>query len=440
MSRKISIGAALALALLMVAASIPLTMLFAQEQQNKLIPNLPALIEKFNALDEIRREVDKNFYMPISEDVVNEETVRGYIAGLGDPLSRYMNSDEYQSYTQRQRGEAPELGLVLIYSPANYGIVVDSVKDGSTAAVSGLRAGDHIVKAESGGKELFNMLEVAPDKAAEAIAAFYEATSVPADTSSITITITYKRNENFQPPVNVMLGNSVLSLSTELMSAYAPEGEDGVKNVGYIKIYHFFKNTAEQLENAIKDLSRQGAISFIFDVRGCTEGTLESVWKATDLLAYVSKDDDAMITVYYKDGTDKPYPSTANSMISYATNGIIVLIDSRTSGVAELFAHNLRAYNPTKISLVGEPTKGIGTTQEAIPLSSVGGAALLTVGTVVPYGIPKENSEDWNANGVQPNEPTEAEMNEGLIYRVSGADQQLNSAIRILAFQDSSAS
>ena len=428
MSRRITVGAALALALLMVAASIPLTMLYAQSQQNKLIPNLPALIEKFNALDEIRRKVDENFFDRVAEDAVNAEMVRGYIAGLDDPASRYLNAEEYQSYTQRLRGEAPELGIVLHYDPDVVGLLIEHVKEGSTAAVSGLKIGDQIVKAESGGKVLFNMPEVAPDKATEAIDEFYAATAVTAETSSISITITYKRDGSYRPPVNVMLGSAVSSLSKKLIDAWAKEGETPQKIVGYIKIFHFFRNTADQLETAIKDLSMQGAVAYVLDLRGCSEGTLEYACRAADLLAHVSKDYDAMATVFYKDGSTKPRPSTANSMISYAPNGMAVLIDRRTAGVAELFAYDLRAYNPGKVYLVGEPTRGINTVQEAFPLASVGGAALLTVGTVVPYG----GDAQWNSGGVKPNEPTKIETAQGFIFRLSGAEQQLNAAVSIL--------
>ena len=436
MSRKITVGAALALALLMVAASIPLTMLYAQSQQNKLIPNLPALVGKFNALEEIQKKVNDEFYKKPAEDAVNAGMVRGYIEGLNDPKnlkalpSRYLSPEEYQNYRLRLDGKAPEMGIVLKYSPEVFGLVIDQVKAGSTAAVSGLAPDDHIVKAESGGKVLFNEPEVEPDKATEAINAFYEATSVTADTSSISISITYKRNGDLRPPVNVMLGNAVSSISAYLMDAWAEPGKTPAKTVGYIKVFHFFKNTAEQIETAVKDLSNKQAVSYILDLRGCSEGNLESVCKAIDLFADVSQGTDSMVTVHYKDGSVVPHPSIAGNLTSYATGGLAVLIDGRTSGVAELFAHDLRAYNPGKVFLVGKPTRGINTVQEPFPLASVGGAALLTVGTLVPYAY--SGDAPWNEDGTQPNEPSEADAKEGFLYDIAGAEQQLNGAIAIL--------
>jgi len=443
MSRKITVGAALALALLLVAASIPLTMLLAQREQNKLIPKLPELIGKFNALDEIQRKVYDEFYQAPKEDAVNAAMVSGYIAGLNDPESRYLSAVEYQTYMQRLAGEEPELGITLRYSPELLGLVIDQVKAGSTAALSGLQPGDHIVKAVSGGKELESIDPegISPDKAPEAIRKFEEETAVAADTSSLSVTITYERDGRARPPVNVMLGRTVSSISAYIRTTYAGSNEPLAQPVGCIKVFHFFKNTASQIDAAIKDLSRQGAVSYILDVRGCSEGNLDYVCEAIDLFAY----DGALVTVKRRDGTTVSKPSSSGNIMSYTTGGFVaVLIDRRTSGVAELFAYDLHKFNRRKVFLVGEPTKGVNTVQEPFPLASVDGAALLTVGTLIPYGV-DPNDPAWNKDGVQPNDIA-ADIAEGVItkkqgeeivYRISGAEQQLNGALKLFEILNS---
>jgi len=426
-----TVGTAFAMALLMVAASIPLTMLYARTEQNKLILDLPRKLENIGALEEIQKTVDEQFYHNPAGEKVNVGMVRGYIAGLGDPWSRYLNEEEYKAYMDRIEGRTPELGIVLKYSPEVVGLVIDQVKAGSPAAASGLKSGDHITKAESGGVELSAIqAEIAPDKAADAIGKFYAQTAVTADTASIAVAITYKRDGAYRPPVNVMLGSAVSSVSYEMKGSWAREGELSIPNVGYIKIYHFFKNTADQLEEAIKDLSGRNALSYILDVRGCSEGNLESVRKAIDLFAYASRDTGSIATLQYKDGTTAQYDSTANNRImSYTTGGFVaVLIDRTTSGVAELFAYDLRAYNPDNVFLVGSPTRGVRTVQEPFPLPTVGGAALLTVGTVTPYGV--EAGKPWS---VRPNEDLPAtETKEAVLYNIAAPDQQLGGAIIIL--------
>ena len=424
MSRKLTVGAALALALLMVAASIPLTMLYARSQQNKLIKDLPQLIEDFGALQEIQKKVGEEYYKDPAGDKVTIGMVRGYIAGLGDPRSRYLKAEEYKTYMDRLEGKTQELGIVLKYSPEVVGLVIDQVKAGSTAALNGLKPGDHITRAESGGLPLSIVAEIAPDKAEAEIKKFYAETTAAADTASIAVTITYKRDGIYQPPVNVMLGSAVSSISVDMKNAW----QSSDKTVGYIAIHHFFKNTADQLEAAIKNLSERGALSYVLDVRGCSEGDLESVLKAIDLFSVVSRDGGVMATLQYKDGSTVQYPSSSKNIVSSLPGGrFVVLIDNNTSGVAELFAYDLRAYNANKIFLVGAPTKGVRTVQEPFELS-VGGAALLTVGTVTPYLVAP--GQAWS---VAPNDSLPAtDTLLSVIYQISGREQQLNRAIEIL--------
>jgi len=428
MSRKLTVGAALALALLMVAASIPLTMLYARSQQNKLIKDLPQLIEDFGALQEIQKKVGEEYYKDPSGDRVTIGMVRGYIAGLGDPRSRYLSAAEYKTYMDRLEGKTQELGIKLRYSPEVVGLVIDQVMAGSTAALNGLRPGDHITRAESGGLPLSIVAEIGPDEAPAEIEKIYKETAVAADTASIAVTITYKRDGSYQPPVNVMLGSAVSSISVDLKNAWAPAGTTPEKTVGYIAIHHFFQNTATQLEKAIDNLRERGALSYILDVRGCSEGDLDSVLKAIDLFSVVSRDGGVMATLEYKDGSTVQYPSTAKNIVSSLPGGkFVVLIDNNTSGVAELFAYDLKRYNPQKIFLAGAPTRGVRTVQEPFELS-VGGAALLTVGTVTPYGV--ESGQSWS---VTPDETIPgSETLYPVIYQISGREQQLTEAINIL--------
>jgi C-terminal processing protease CtpA/Prc len=195
-----------------------------------------------------------------------------------------------------------------------------------------------------------------------------------------------------------MIGNVVSSLTAELKGAWTPDGKDGEPTVGLIKIYYFFKNTAEQLENAVKELSRAGATCFVFDLRGCSEGTVEYACKALNLFVPVTQGNDVMATIHYKGREDKPFPSDNYQIMSYAPGGIAVLMDQFTAGPAELFIYNLQAFNLDKVVLVGQATKGLSTVQEAFPLTQVGGAALLSAGTVTPLG----GKADWNKGGLQP--------------------------------------
>ena len=419
-------GAALAMALLLVAASISLTMLYAQRLYNRIIRDLPARVEEFKALDEIRGLVQANYFSRARSDEIISATVRGYIEGLGDPQSRYLPPDEYRTYLERLQGQRPETGLELAYIPPqveladeekatpeerNGYITVFSVKDGSPAAVSGLAAGDVILKAESADAVVYDSAKLRRSNSGEMLAALLDFELNAAKNPAVSLTFTFKRNNRPHPPANVMFGSSVSSVSSEIM-----EGKGGVK-IGYIKIFYFMRTTAADLQSAMAELNKDGAAAYIFDLRGCAEGSVDYACEALDLFLPMLSGNDVLATVKYKDDRKpRTFPSSAASESAYAMKNVAVLTNSATAGAAELFAYDLWAYHfdardpeGSPIIIVGQETAGVHTVQEHFPLRQVGGAALITVGTVQPYRA----DENWNL------EPTTRVGSEELILSLA---------------------
>lgn len=411
MSRKISLGAALAMALLLVAASIPLTMLYAQRLQNRIIRDLPSRLAEIKAISEIRGFVQANYFHPVRSDEVTAATVRGYIEGLGDPQSRYLPPDEYRTYLERLQGQRAETGLELAYIPPqveladeakatpeerNGYITIFSVKDGSPAAVSGLEAGDIILKAESAEAVIYDSAKLTRTKSGDMLEELLDFELNAAKNPAVSVTFTFKRGNRALPPANVMFGSSVSSVSSEIK-----QSKGGVK-VGYVKIFYFMRTTAADLQTAMAELGKDGAAAYIFDLRGCAEGSVEYACEALDLFTPLLGGNDVLATVDYKDKeVRKPrtFPSSAASEFAYAMNNVAILTNSATGGAAELFAYDLwachydsKAPENSPVIIVGQETAGIHTVQEAFPLRQVGGAALLTVGSVLPY---RAKDDSW---------------------------------------------
>ena len=444
MSKKISIGAALALALLMVAASIPLTMLFAQNMQNRIIADLPRRVEQFQALEEIRAIVQSEFYRTTNEDHITMEMVSGYITGLDDDMSRYLSAEQHQAFLQRIAGQQPELGFELRYDPnpdnvaeqemiegIRYdGLVVTHVRMDSPAQRAGLRNGDRIIRAETITTVVYDQDELTPHNAAEHIARIANIGVVGGGDDetealdSVSVTITFTRDREAMPPVSVMIGDSVPSIATELMAAATENDDDEPEyTVGYIRVFAFYRNTPRQLERAIRELHDIGATSFIIDLRGTTDGTIEYAAESVNLLV-PHVPGESIATIHFRgDRSPESFPPSATDIFWMADDGMAILINQFTAGPAELFAYTLSAFHSADVVLVGRATRGINTVQRAFPLSSVGGAALISVGTVVPVG----GNADWNTNGVQP-----TPQGGNLVYNQNNEASQLQGAINHL--------
>ncbi|MDR2647112.1 MAG: hypothetical protein LBB67_03195 [Oscillospiraceae bacterium] len=398
MNKKITLGAAIAVALMFVAISIPLTMLYARNEQNKLIADIPKRAKQFAVMEEVRQVAQDSYFGNIDLDAVNAETVRGYIAGLGDPHSRYLDAEEYSRYTKRLNGEMSDLGLVAVYEP-DRGIVVAGVASGTPAANSGLQKGDIIQKVTADNRVILSALDVNEATSASFLSELSNLRNVASNVTSSQVVVTYKRDD-VTKTVSVMIGHNLPSVFGELIN----------ETVGHIRITGFYKTTRSQLEEAIKSLQQQYAASFLIDLRGCSEGTVAYALDALDLFV----GEGSMATVIYRNGESESFNTSATSLSM--SNNIAVLINSTTEGAAELFAYDLNAYTNKKVRLVGMPTAGNNTMQKDFPLQQVNGAVLLTIGTLLPFG----GNKKWADGGVKPD------------LKIGNPENQLQQAVGLL--------
>ncbi|MCH5189110.1 MAG: peptidase, partial [Oscillospiraceae bacterium] len=162
------------------------------------------------------------------------------------------------------------------------------------------------------------------------------------------------------------------------------------EKVGYIKITAFYKNTTEELKNAIKYMSDKSISSVIFDVRNTADGLVPYATACIDLIVPVATEGTgALATAVDKNGnTIETFTSDSDSI----SLGLCVIVNSGTSGSAELFACDLRDFGVA--SLVGTTTAGNGKMQKIIELSD-GGAVKLTVAKILPY-----KSESYDGKGL----------------------------------------
>jgi carboxyl-terminal processing protease len=96
---------------------------------------------KLNAIDEIVR---KTYIHEIDEENLEKGLIYGYLYGIGDKYATYLDSEEFERYTEEKNGEQVGLGVTVIYDSTMDGIYVTSVHGESPAMQAGIRAGDII--------------------------------------------------------------------------------------------------------------------------------------------------------------------------------------------------------------------------------------------------------------------------------------------------------
>lgn len=365
MNKKISLGLALALVFVSIAATVAITMSLTMRTYNSIIKDLPSRSKLYSSVSELDDIVRNNYYGEINDSLLNAELSGGYAEGLGDPYSRYLTASDYSVYKDEMEGKKIGIGVIAFYNSADMSIYVAEVSENSPAAISGLQKGDKITHIDEEAVTVYNYSELLKKLTGDRLSS---------------VSVTYLRGEESKT-VSVVKGYSAQSVYYSLNGG-----------VGYLKITDFYATTASQLKSAVDALVKQGATSLIFDLRGNSNGLYTHAASALDVLVPVaSEGSGALAIATAKDGSvRKTFTAEAESV----SMPMVVLINSETAGAAELFACDLRDYGMAQ--LVGEKTAGNGTMQEAFALGD-GGAILLTTAVIQPY-----ISESYNRVGLTP--------------------------------------
>lgn len=399
MSKKISVGVALALVIASVAATFAITMAVSQKVYNRLINDISGKAVMYSSIDEVKALISTNYYYfnLINEENINHSLTSGYIDGLGDPDSRLMSAADYSTYKNRLNGNASGVGITTAWDKGRSALIVTSVANGSSAATKGIKENDVITKiaGESVSSSNYERL----------------LNSLSGDTLS-TISITCLRNGTMLE-FNVTVGYSFVSVSMKKIGS-----------IGVIRISAFYANTQEQLKECISSLQNEGVSAIVFDLRDTAEGTVEYAAAALDCITPICSNQNEVLAklIGRNDVVLQSYPSTSNNL----NLPMAVLVNRGTAGSAELFACDLRAFD--KAFLVGVFTAGKGTAQQAFTLED-GSAVLLTTSKIIPY-----KSESFQDTGLEPDYTVEYTADAAAMQLLDESkDPQLQKAIAVLS-------
>lgn len=395
MNKRISLGMTLALIFISVALAVTVTMSVSMGIYNKIIKDVSARSNIYSTVSEIDDLVRENYYGKINEPLLNTMISDGYAEGIGDRYSYYMTADEYAVYKEEEKGNKGGIGIIAVYDSANNNIYVSEVSEGSPAKLQGISKGDVITAVDS--------VNVTPANYKDLIASL--------DGKKLTdVQVTFT-HEGESKTVSVARGYAAQTVYHSFNGT-----------VGYIKITNFYSTTAAQLEEAIKHMNENSVTSIIFDVRNNAGGVVKYAAECLDLLVPVAAEG-AIATAVDNDGkTIETFTSDSES-VSFS---MTVLVNSKTSGAAELFACDLRDFGMAQ--LVGVQTVGNGTMQKVFELSD-GSALVLTVAKINPY-----KSESFNETGLTPDHVVEltAEQNQRLEMLSLENDAQYQKAFELM--------
>jgi carboxyl-terminal processing protease len=292
--------------------------------------------EHLRVFEDVVSLVTQNYVEPVDVDKVMTGAMRGLADGL-DADSAYLTPEQVKTF---EADKAPSAGTTGLDLTRGYYLRVVSARDGSPAALAGIRTGDYI-----------RAINGAPTRNLSAL----EGMRLLRGPVGAKVTVT------------VLRGSAADPRDIELVRAAAPATDVSSKmqapGVGYVRVAAFGPGAAGRIEQAVAALTKDGATSVIIDLRDTAEGKLEEGIAAARPFVPPGKTLSSRETKAGKESNAV--------VVSFAGDGkivtpLVLLTTNGTSGAAEIFAAAL--LDNKRATIVGEHTLGRAGVQKLVKL------------------------------------------------------------------------
>ena len=348
------------------------------------------LVDTYGKADFIRDYILENYYTDVDEAELDEGLYYGLFAGLGDVYSGYFTAEDYDYMMSSLTGTYSGVGITMEPTETGY-VQITALTEGAPAQRAGLKTGDIIYAVD--------------DVTYNASTMDICAASIRGDIGT-TVKITVLRDgESIDYTVKREEIHSV-TVSSKML-------EDGI---GYIRLSSFDETSAQEFSKALESIEKQGAHSFVLDLRGNPGGLVDVCVEIADMLM------DKGTVVYIEDRAgNREYESTESGRTKM---NYVVLVDGGSASSSEILSAGIQDNGEGKI--VGTVTFGKGIIQVMDRFSDGSGVKI----TRYQYFSP--NGRAIHGNGITPDYIVELTEDcfdeEGNLI----SDPQLDKAIELL--------
>jgi carboxyl-terminal processing protease len=292
------------------------------------------------------------------------------LKSLGDPYTRFLAPDQYESLTAYARGgTSAGIGIQLLLDPASGGVVVLNTVQNSPAAKAGVLPGDVIVEVDG--------MDV-QSATAEVVAA-----KCRGDVGS-TVTLTIRHSSSSTSNHPTLSAKTTLALTRAEIKINAVESStfvsDKGKKIGLIKLSSFSQETVSQVMEALKDVKSRGVSCIVIDLRGNAGGYMPA---GVDVAKLFLPPQSRVISEV--DKSDRATIYTADGIGSDTTDPLYLIVDERTASASEILTAALQD-NHRAIVVGPSKTFGKGRIQNVQGLEDGSGIAVTKAKYITPSG------------------------------------------------------
>ena len=292
-------------------------------------------------------QIEKVFYYLkqnyLDKNITNEQLIQGALKGMaesvGDPYTTYLVNDETAQLDETVNGAFGGIGAELKSDQSR--VVISTTMEGSPSQQVGLQADDVITKVNGEDMTGKTISEVVKKVRGEV-------------GTDVVLTI-----ERAGTSLDVKLTRASIAINTVKAEL---DKEDAT--IGHVRITSFAKNTAEELEKAVKDLTDKGAKAFVFDVRYNPGGLLDQAYKVANMFL---KDGEPIVQVEDRFGEKKIYKASSSIGEFKITQPYVLLVNEGSASASEILAAAIKEGAGGQI--IGTKTYGKGTVQSVVDIT-----------------------------------------------------------------------
>lgn len=403
MNKKIPLGITIGLMAITAAITFIVTSNLSLDLFNQKLKSVSEKQELYSKLSEIDTYIRAHCLGELDEAALIDGMVSGYINGLGDAYAEYITAEESARRAELETGVVVSLGFDYEKGSGGY-ISVTYVEPDSPADNEGIVAGDvitavnntDVIAYEGGYDEAVKQFDC---DEGTVVKLYVRRTDEEYGTSFISYSVTAEKSER-------------ITVTGRLIGS-----------VGYIRITSFNDKTESQLKQKLDELISAGALSLIFDVRGCTGTNMSALQASLDHILGAGD----IVKAYYPDGTvEAVVTCTEAEKLSMPMS---IIVNQTTADCGELFAFALR--DNAGAQCVGKVTAGHGYLRSSYKCSD--GSVIIFAAAVLQTA----GSADFDGDGLHPQYdvtlPSDVDINNISYEAQLMTDTQLIKALEITA-------
>ena len=337
--------------LLLILATLPSIVVKADEKHKFQISRQISII---NAIIE---DLDLFYVDSIMPEMLVTKSIDAMLNNL-DPYTEYYPASKADKLKMMTTGKYAGIGSVIRFHTDKKSTVISEPYEDMPAQRAGLKAGDVLISIDG-----VDVKGMSTDSVSDRLRG----------EPGTTLTVEYERpGKKGTQKVKIQRE----SIALPAIPYYGIQKGD----IGFIQLTSFTDGCAKEMRRALVELKKQGATSFIIDLRSNGGGLLN---EAVDIVNLFIPKDKIVVTTKGKIKQSNETYKTQKAPID-TTSPIVILVDGQTASASEIVAGSLQDFD--RAVIIGSRTFGKGLVQSTREVIGGGYLKLTTVKYYTPSG------------------------------------------------------